>query len=166
MNYLKVSKRLASYTNPDQEGSYDTQIDVIQVVMQLLTFGLILTFCGFGIKKAVEKVKGGGGVSSGDLTADSVLTKIKSSVGEVWRLAGRGKTKTPPEPREQELAVRHPTGMADALPTVVNPMRETLPEGWAEAKSEQGDTYYHNTDTGQTSWTRPTDKKEARLSNL
>ena len=114
MNYLKVSKRLASYTNPDQEGSYDTQIDVIQVVMQLLTFGLLLTFCGFGIKKAVEKIKGGGGVSSGGGLADSILTKIKSSVGDVWRLAGRGKTKTPP--REQELAVRHPTGMADALP--------------------------------------------------
>ena len=163
MNYLELAREFARHVNPEKSNSHDTQIDVIQVVMQLLTFGLILTFCGVGIKKAVEKVKGGGGVSSGG-AADNVLTKIKSSVGGIWRLA-RGKTKTPPEPREQELAVRHPTRMADALPTVVNPMRgEGLPEGWAEAKSEQGDTYYHNTGTGQTSWTRP--EKEARLSNL
>ena len=154
--YLELAREFARHVNPEKSNSYDTQIDVIQVVMQLLTFGLILTFGGVGIKKAVEKVKGGGGVSSGGADG-SVLTKIKSNVGEVWRLVSRAfsTTSTPPEPREQELAVRHPTGMADALPTVVNPMRGDLPKGWAEAKSEQGDTYYHNTDTGQTSWTRP-----------
>ena len=59
----------------------------------------------------------------------------------------------PQQRREQEMAVRHPTGMAGLTK---NPIHDSLPEGWMEVASTDGVKYFHNAETGQTSWTPPT----------
>ena len=57
MNYLVVSKSLAEFVDPDRIAGFDARISAIAVLMELLTFGLILSFGGVAIKKAVLKAR-------------------------------------------------------------------------------------------------------------
>ena len=52
MNFLAVSKDYAEFTDPDRAAEYDAPISTIQSLMSVLTFGLLLSFAGVGIKKA------------------------------------------------------------------------------------------------------------------
>ena len=58
MNYLRMAQELAGYKDPDAVGRFDVEIGAIGVVMQILTFGLLLTFGGRGIKKGLEGLFG------------------------------------------------------------------------------------------------------------
>ena len=57
MNFLKVSKNYAELTDPDRADGYDAPISAIQSLMSVLTFGLLLSFAGVGIKKAYVAVQ-------------------------------------------------------------------------------------------------------------
>ena len=57
MNYLKVSQTLAHFVDPDSIDEYDASIAAIGIIMQLLTFGLFLSFGGVAIKAAVVKAR-------------------------------------------------------------------------------------------------------------
>ena len=58
MNYLKVSQTLAHFVDPGNVDEYDASIAAIGILMQLLTFGLFLSFGGVAIKAAVMKARG------------------------------------------------------------------------------------------------------------
>jgi len=58
MNYLEVSKTLAHYVDPSSVDEYGASIAAIGLLMQLLTFGLFLSFGGVAIKAAVVKARG------------------------------------------------------------------------------------------------------------
>ena len=58
MNYLEVSQTLAHYVDPGGVDEYDASIAAIGLLMQLLTFGLFLSFGGVAIKAAVMKARG------------------------------------------------------------------------------------------------------------
>ena len=57
MNYLVVSKSLADFVDPGRIAGLDARISAIAVLMEVLTFGLILSFGGVAIKKAVAKAR-------------------------------------------------------------------------------------------------------------
>ena len=52
MNFLEVSKDYAELTDPDRADGYNAPIAAIQSLMSVLAFGLLLSFCGVGFKKA------------------------------------------------------------------------------------------------------------------
>ena len=49
MNYLEVSQTLAHYVDPGSVDEYDASIAAIGLLMQLLTFGLFLSFGGVAL---------------------------------------------------------------------------------------------------------------------
>ena len=51
MNYLRVSQRLAEFTDPQSVDAYDGRIATIGVLMQVLTFGLLLSFAVVAMKR-------------------------------------------------------------------------------------------------------------------
>ena len=57
MNYLAVSKTLSEFVDPDRIAGLDARISTIAVLMEVLTFGLILSFGGVAIKTAVVKAR-------------------------------------------------------------------------------------------------------------
>ena len=57
MNYLMVAKSLAEFVDPDRIAGLDARISAIAVLMEVLTFGLILSFGGVAIKTAVVKAR-------------------------------------------------------------------------------------------------------------
>ena len=57
MNYLMVAKSLAEFVDPDRIAGLDARISAIAVLMEVLTFGLILSFGGVAVKKAVVKAR-------------------------------------------------------------------------------------------------------------
>ena len=57
MNYLVVSKTLAEFVDPNRIAGLDARISTIAVLMEVLTFGLILSFGGVAIKTAVVKAR-------------------------------------------------------------------------------------------------------------
>ena len=57
INFLEVSKNYAELTDPDSVGKYSTPISAIQSLMSVLTFGLLLSFGGVGIKKVYLAVR-------------------------------------------------------------------------------------------------------------
>ena len=77
MNYLKVSKTLAHYVDPGSVDEYDASIAAIGLLMQLLTFGLFLSFGGVAIKAAVVKARG---TSLSELRAriSSAISRVRS----------------------------------------------------------------------------------------
>ena len=143
MNYLKVSQRLAEFTDPMNVGRYDSHIAAIGIIMQLLTFGLLVSFGAVAIKKTYVRL------SSEKLDLDAIRQRV---VSMIFSRGGQPAAGTP-APREQELAPRNTT----TLPTTMNPMHAEckLPEVWQAVTTEDGQTYYHNTETGETSWTWP-----------
>jgi len=88
-------------------------------------------------------------LSSEKLDLDAIRQRV---VGMAFSRGGKPAAGTP-APREQELAPRNTT----TLPTTMNPMHAEckLPEVWQAVTTEDGQTYYHNTETGETSWTWP-----------
>ena len=58
MNYLKVSQTLAHFVDPASVDEYSASIATIGILMQLLTFGLFLSFGGVAIKEALVKARG------------------------------------------------------------------------------------------------------------
>lgn len=148
MNYLKVSQRLADFTNPTTVASYDDRIAAISVLMQVLTFCLLVCFGAVAIKKVYAKLR---------LTDfDSLNRRIGVAKGSVARWT---KNKNPLSlSREQEMTNHHPSGLV--RPTT-NPMISAegldaqLPPGWSNEKMKAGAGYFYNNETGDTSWTRP-----------
>ena len=143
MNYLKVSQTLAHYVDPGSVDEYDASIAAIGLLMQLLTFGLFLSFGGVATKKGFAKA------SSFELP-DSVSSRLSAmriqfgsgSASETPRVCiGNGKEASPPGSVEMVAA------------TNVNPMAAAA--AWKKLAAEDGTAYYHNSITGETSWTAP-----------
>ena len=57
MNYLKVSQTLAHFVDPGSVDEYDASIAAIGLLMELLTFGLFLSFGGVAMKKGFVKAQ-------------------------------------------------------------------------------------------------------------
>ena len=58
MNSLTVSQTLASLLDPSSVDEYDAPIAAIGILMQVLTFGLLVSFGGVAIKKGALKASG------------------------------------------------------------------------------------------------------------
>ena len=52
----------------------------------------------------------------------------------------------------------------NSLPRDPVPVTSPLPEGWTEHQTEDGETYYYNSLTGQSTWTCPTTASEEVVS--
>ena len=57
MNFLEVSEDYAELTDPDHADEYNAPISAIQTLMTILTFGLLLSIGGVGIKKAFVTIR-------------------------------------------------------------------------------------------------------------
>ena len=57
MNYLELAQTHAAYVDPESVGGYDGRIAAIATIMEVLTFGLFLSFGGVAIKAAVVKAR-------------------------------------------------------------------------------------------------------------
>ena len=146
MNYLEVSKALAAYIDPSKIDGYDRQIDGIGVVMQILTFGLFLSFGAVALKKLVVKAQT---TNLGD-----VRTKLSSFFGRSSQEPVEAATIE--AGRKGGLSIELTTMQSGGTGALAKPMGalSRLPDGWSEEVSKDGTKYYHNT-SGQTTWTRP-----------
>ena len=57
LNYLILAQNFARYTDPTGVDAYDSRMVMIEILMQVLTFGLFLSFAGVMIKKGVVKAR-------------------------------------------------------------------------------------------------------------
>ena len=73
MNFLEVSKDYAELTDPDRADGYDAPISAIQSLMSVLTFGLLLSFAGVGIKTAY--------VAARSTSLSDIRTRVQSVFG-------------------------------------------------------------------------------------
>ena len=73
MNFLEVSKDYAKLTDPDRADGYDAPISAIQSLMSVLTFGLLLSFAGVGIKTAY--------VAARSTSLSDIRTRVQSVFG-------------------------------------------------------------------------------------
>ena len=139
LNYLEVSRTLAQFIDPGSVDDYDVPAAAIGFIMQLLTFGLILSFGGVAIKNSIAKARS-------FKLPDSVSSQLSamrnrfgaSSADETPRVGNRGKEGPPASSVEMVAA------------TNINPMN-----CWREITAEDGTAYYHNKATGETAWTLP-----------
>ena len=58
MNYLALSKAFARFVDPSSVDEYDAPIAAIGILMQVLTFGLLVSFGGVAFKKGARKASG------------------------------------------------------------------------------------------------------------
>ena len=177
MNYLEVSKGLAVYVDPNKIEAYNDQIEAIGVVMQILTFGLFLSFGGVAMKKLIVKAQG--------TNLGEVRGTIRGYLSDRFSSSPQGEAGSTEEVaaiesgRECSLSVELSSMRAGQRGVLANPMhtkregedgttppKEThspkgpktpssLPEGWEEHRTVDGKPYYHNTVSGSTMWTRP-----------
>ena len=139
LNYLEVSRTLAQFVDPGSVSDYDAPAAAIGFIMQLLTFGLILSFGGVAIKNGFAKARSFELPDSVSRQLSAMLSRFGSgSADETPRVDDGGKEERPASSVEMVAA------------TNINPMN-----CWREATAEDGTAYYHNTVTGETSWTLP-----------
>ena len=139
LNYLELSKDFAAYTDPARAGEFDSPIEAISVLMQVLTFGLLITFTGAALKKV----------------ALSGVQKFGSLVGRVSVLRGGAEPGGDEEtPNSVEMVAAQvnplfsPSARASGDPALVE-------AGWSVHASAEGKPYYINESTGATTWTKP-----------
>ena len=148
MNFLEVSKSLAAYVDPSKIDGYERQIDGIGIVMQILTFGLFLSFGAVALKKLVVKAQA---ANLGDVRSKFSSFFSRSSQEPV-------EAATIEAGRKGGLSIELSTMQSGGTGVLANPMstQRPLPDGWTEEVSkEEGKLYYHNTVSGTTTWTRP-----------
>ena len=184
MNSLALSQTLAHFVDRGSVDEYDAPIAAIGIIMQLLTFGLLLSFGGVGIKMGFAKAQGlrlDGRLSSmpsriktavsslrpgaTGLPVDvatgntgTTLTsnqKSKSSTGLFQMVSGAASSlKARFSSTEKEVA-QIENRLSNDVEMTALPSVGRLPEGWTEQESEGGKPFFHNAATGKTSWTRP-----------
>ena len=175
MNYLKVSERLAEFTDPKSVGEYRGRIEAIGVLMQVLTFGLLVSFGAVAAKNAYvtarstnmedmrQRVRSLAERSRGDSAAPPVRGAEAAPKTPGRNLAlemssyksNRGAAATPASTarrgRELSVDVETPTLPAPA-PT---PPKTSTTEDWVEHRTENGKTYFYNAKTTETAWRLP-----------
>ena len=57
LQFLSIAQEYAKFTDPSSVTEHDTSIAVIEVLMTLLTYGLLLSFGVVAIKKGVAKAR-------------------------------------------------------------------------------------------------------------
>ena len=176
MNYLEVSKGLAVYVDPKKIEVYNDQIEAIGVVMQILTFGLFLSFGGVAMKKLLTAAQ--------DVSLDDVKRRAAGVQSRVRSLTARSRGASAETPRlgaapELELRAMRSGGQAsltnpgdkstrnlstEARLTVPSPVgfrtvqaeaRRPARKGWSQATDPQGRPYFYCEATDETAWTLP-----------
>ena len=139
LNYLEVSRKLAQFIDPGSVGDYDAPAAAIGFIMQLLTFGLILSFGGVAIKNSIAKARSFKLPDSVSSQLSAMRNRFDASTAdETPRVGNWGK-----EERQSSVEM--------VATTNINPMNNC----WKEITAEDGTAYYHNKVTGETSWTLP-----------
>ena len=180
MNYLEVSWKLANHTDPGHEGNYESHIQTTQLIMQVLTFALLLTFGGVGIKKAFVKARSratslnlgrrsvgqkrrGASKRSGEFL-ESRSTRDKHSRDKhslsIELQSYKSSSSVNKSGINKGLATRPTSLSTDSQPEVAalpspSAPNSVLPPGWTEHFTSDGKAYYSNQTTGETVWTLP-----------
>ena len=88
LNYLVLAQNFARYTDPTGVDAYDSRMIMIEILMQVLTFGLFLSFAGVMIKKGVVKARSTNFEEMRDDMTRRVRRTLRRSADEVPRLSG------------------------------------------------------------------------------
>ena len=181
MNSLVLSQTLARIVEPASVDEYDAPIIAISLLMQLLTFGTFLSFGGVAIKKGATKAHNldvRGGMSAG---MSAIRSRFGSSANRAETPAiaeAQGGGGPPSFERSVDFAStsnplrREKTDGIELTPAAAvhsrqlstevappaalpSPARSHLPSGWKELVTDNGDSYYHNSMSGVTSWSLP-----------
>ena len=135
LNYLTLAKAFAQYLDPSGVGKYDAPFAAVSVLMEILTFGLILSFGAVAAKNAFAKARELDVVG----TIATVRARFGSSGGHDAPQIARGDA-ADRDAGESRLSVE--------MTPQVNP-------AWKAHASADGKAYFHNEVTGETRWNAP-----------
>ena len=127
---------------------------MIEILMQVLTFGLFLSFAGVMIKKAVVRARSTNFEEMRDDMTRRVRRTLNRSADEVPRLSGI-EMHTNPMPGGARAGKNEERQCSVEVRTA-DPALPAAPIEWETVRrTEDGLTYYHNRATGETSWAPP-----------
>ena len=147
LNYLTLAKALAQYLDPSGVGKYDAPFAAISVLMEILTFGLILSFGAVAAKNAFAKAR--------ELDVLGMIgtarARFGSSDGHDAPQIARGNA-ADRDAGESRLSVELTTPQASPA--------------WKAHASADGRAYFHNELTGETRWNAPPASASAPSNSL
>ena len=154
LNYLVLAQNFARYTDPTGVDAYDSRMIMIEILMQVLTFGLFLSFAGVMIKKGVVKARSTNFAEMHDDMTRRIRHTLNRSSDKVPRLSGI-EMHTNPLPGGGARAEKNEERQSSVEVRTADTALPAAPIKWETVRADDGKTYYHNRATGETSWTPP-----------